>query len=415
MDLSQDIKQEKYQSIFSITVIVAALGYFVDMYDLILFGIVRVASLTALGYTGSALVDYGVLLLNTQMGGMLLGGILWGVLGDKKGRLYVLFGSILMYSLANIGNAFVTDITTYAIARFIAGIGLAGELGAAITLVSEILPQKQRGYGTAIVASVGLLGAVTAAFVGDFLNWKIAYLVGGGLGLALLILRFKMLESGMYNQIHQKDIRKGDFISLFTNWERFSKYMKCVLIGFPMWFVVGVLITFSPEFATRLGVLKPIIAGKAIMFTYIGIVIGDVVSGVGSQLIKSRKKTILAFKLFAIFLIGIYLYSNGLSSTEFYTLCGFIGFAMGYWAVFVTIGAEQFGTNLRATVATTVPNFVRGATIPITLAFKYLINHTSYVNAATIVGSITFIVAFIALYRLDESYHKDLDYLEKYN
>ncbi|HEX2962747.1 MAG TPA: MFS transporter, partial [Ignavibacteriales bacterium] len=357
------------KALMNITIIVSALGYFVDMYDLLLFGIVRVPSLKSIGVTGDALVSTGVYLLNMQMIGMLIGGIIWGILGDKKGRISVLFGSIFLYSVANIANAFVKTPDTYALMRFLAGVGLAGELGAAVTLVSETLPQRLRGYGTAIVASVGILGSVTAALVGDFLPWTTAYIVGGCLGFLLLVLRIKMFESGMYSSIKAMNVRKGDFLSLFTSRKRLFKYLQCILIGLPTWFVVGVLITFSPEFGRKLGITGPISAGSAIMFTYLGLVLGDILSGFGSQIIKSRKKVVYTFLAMTTVLVVVYLYSYGASPTYFYALCLLIGISIGYWAVFVTIASEQFGTNLRATVTTTVPNFVRGSTVPITLSF----------------------------------------------
>ncbi|MCX6152378.1 MAG: MFS transporter [Ignavibacteriales bacterium] len=411
------IQQEKIElkSILNFTVIVASLGYFVDMYDLVLFGIVRVSSLKALGVTGDNLVNVGVYLLNMQMIGMLIGGILWGILGDKKGRVSVLFGSIALYSVANIANAFVTTPSAYAVMRFLSGVGLAGELGAAITLVGESLPQKTRGYGTAIVASVGIMGSVTAALVGDFLPWNTAYIVGGVLGLGLLLLRVKMFESGMYAKLKSTDVRKGDFLSLFTSKERLVKYVKCILIGLPTWYVVGVLITFSPEFAKHLNITGVISAGKSIMFTYIGLVFGDIVSGFGSQLIKSRKKIVFTFLSLTTIFVIVYLFSYGASVTYFYALCTVIGFSIGYWAVFVTIGSEQFGTNLRATVATTVPNFVRGATVPITLSFNALRTNLDIIHSAMIVGAVVMLIAFVSLYYMEESYHKDLNYLEKYD
>ncbi len=406
--------QNQNVSVLSLTVIVAALGYFVDMYDLVLFGIVRVPSLMSLGLRGEALVEKGVFLLNMQMTGMLLGGIIWGVLGDKKGRLNVLFGSILLYSIANIANAFVTSVALYSAARLLAGMGLAGELGAAVTLVSEILPTEKRGYGTAIVASVGILGSVTAAFVGDFLAWQTAYVVGGLLGVVLLILRLKMFESGIYKTVQNSTVKKGDFLSLFTNRQRFRKYLRCILIGVPTWYVVGILITFSPEMAKALGVSEPINAGKSIMYTYIGLVFGDIISGFGSQIIKSRKKTVLVFLSMAVVLVTAYFFIAGITAFWFYALCLVIGISIGYWAVFVTIGAEQFGTNLRSTVATTVPNFVRGATVLITLSFVYLRAYLGIIQSAIVVGIVTFAIAFLALWGLEESYHKDMDYLEEY-
>lgn len=402
------------RSAFNFTVLVASLGYFVDMYDLVLFGIVRIESLTALGVSGDDLATKGVFLLNMQMIGMLVGGIIWGILGDKKGRISVLFGSIALYSIANIANAFVTDVPGYAICRFFAGVGLAGELGAAITLVSEILKKEARGYGTTIVASVGIMGSVAAGFVGDHFSWKWAYIFGGLLGLVLLVLRAKMLESGMFKSVQSNlAIKRGDFLSLFTNRRRFLKYLRCILIGLPMWFVVGILIILSPEFAVILGVKGNVSAGNSIMYAYSGLVLGDVLSGFSSQALKSRKKIILVFLLLTSIFVSVYLGSSALSLKAFYALCFILGISIGYWAVFVTIASEQFGTNLRATVTTTVPNFVRGAVVLITLSLEALKSTLGLVGAAYLVGFTTIAIALFALYFMEETYHKDLDYLEE--
>ncbi len=395
----------------SAIVIVAALGYFVDIYDLILFSIVRISSLKSLGVTGDALLSDGVMLLNMQMAGMLIGGILWGILGDKRGRISVLFGSIIMYSVANILNGFVMDVQQYAVLRVIAGIGLAGELGAGITLVSEVMSKESRGYGTTIVASVGILGAVVAAFVADIFDWRTAYFVGGGLGLLLLFLRIGVYESGMFKNIKKDEIGRGQFQHLFTNWARFKKYVKCILIGAPLWFVVGVLITFSDAFAKALGV-EGIAPAKSVMFTYIGLAFGDLLSGYLSQYFKSRKKIIFAFILATNILIVIYLFFNNFGSFYFYSICLLLGVSCGYWAVFVTNASEQFGTNLRATVTTTVPNFVRGAVVPLTLLFQYLKGPTGIIFSAAIVAGIALLLAYISASKLEETYGKDLDYIE---
>lgn len=401
------------RALLNMTVWVAALGYFVDMYDLVLFGILRVPSLKALGISGDALVSWGVFLLNMQMAGMLVGGLVWGVLGDKLGRVSVLFGSISLYSIANILNAFVATTGQYALLRFAAGAGLAGELGAAVTLVGETLPTRLRGYGTAIVASVGILGSVCAALVGDFLPWNSSYLVGGGLGIALLVMRMKVMESGMYHSMKRMEIPHGDFIWLLSSWKRFRKLLHSTLIGLPTWFVVGILITFAPEFGVRLGLTGPVTSGRAIMFTYIGLVFGDVVSGFASQWCGSRKKIVRLFLLMTVACITAYFLLRGISPGSFYALCVATGFSIGYWAVFVTIASEQFGTNMRATVATAVPNFVRGATLPITYSFELLRGKLDIVPSAVIVGVATFAIAFWALHNLEETYHKDLDYLER--
>ena len=400
------------KKIFTTSVIVSALGYFVDIYDLILFGIVRVPSLTQLGYSGEDLIKNGIFLLNTQMAGMLLGGIIWGILGDKKGRISVLFGSIFLYSIANLANAFVNDLTSYALCRLFAGIGLAGELGAAVTLISEILPKEVRGYGTAVVASLGVSGAVAAAIVGDIFDWKTAYVIGGVLGLMLLVMRIKMFESGIYESIKDSKISKGNFLKLFTNKNRLFRYLNCILIGLPIWFVVGVLITFSPEFGKVLGVTEPISAGKSIMFTYIGLIFGDFTSGFFSQYIKSRKKVIAVYIVLTFIFILVYLFSRNISLGFFYTICIMLGLSIGYWAVFITIAAENFGTNLRSTVTTTVPNFIRGSVVLITLLFGFLRGSMGMIYSALLVGLLTIIIAAISLYNLDETFGKDLDFIE---
>ncbi|MCC6866551.1 MAG: MFS transporter [Ignavibacteria bacterium] len=395
----------------SIIVIAAALGYFVDIYDLILFSIVRIASLKSLGISGDALLSDGVMLLNMQMAGMLIGGILWGILADKKGRITVLFGSIILYSLANILNGFVTDIHQYSFLRFFAGIGLAGELGAGITLVSEVMSKESRGYGTTLVASIGIFGAVVAFLVTDLFDWRNAYFVGGGLGLLLLFLRIGIYESGMFKNIKNDNISRGQFHHLFTNQKRFIKYLKCIFIGAPIWFVVGVLMTFSDAFAKQLGI-EGVAPAKSVLFCYIGFIIGDLLSGYLSQYMKTRKKIIFYFIIATNILITIFLFFNYYGTFYFYTICLLLGTSCGYWAVFVTNASEQFGTNLRATVTTTVPNFIRGSVVPLTLLFHYLKDSVGIIYSAAIVASISLLLAYISVVSLEETYGKDLDYIE---
>ncbi|GAA4405017.1 MFS transporter [Nibrella viscosa] len=392
---------------------VAALGYLVDMYDLFLFSVVRVPSLKAIGVTGDALLSDGIFLLNMQMTGMLIGGVLWGVMGDKRGRLSVLFGSILLYSLANIGNGLVNTVGQYALLRFIAGVGLAGELGAGVTLVTEVLPKEIRGYGTTIVATMGVLGAILAYFMADLFDWRISYFIGGGLGLMLLVLRINVFESAAFVRAKEKNVQRGNLLMLFNNKARFLKYLQCILIGLPIWFVVGILITFSPEFGQALGLSEPVVAGKAVMLAFTGQVFGDIASGFLSQYLKSRKKVILLFVLLSAVFIVVYLLVPVKDITAFYIICTLLGFANGYWALFVTIAAELFGTNLRATVATTVPNFVRGAVIPLAGLFTLFKPSLGTIASALVVGAITLAVALFALAYLEETFKKDLDYVEK--
>ncbi|PWS29017.1 MFS transporter [Pedobacter yonginense] len=395
-------------------VIVAALGYFVDIYDLVLFSVVRVKSLTEIGVSASDLKADGIFIINVQMFGLLLGGLLWGILGDKMGRIKVLFGSILLYSLANIANGFVTTVNSYALIRFIAGIGLAGELGAGITLVTETMDKEKRGYGTMIVAGIGLLGAAAAATISENFSWQTSYFVGGGMGLMLLLLRVGTFESGLFKHAaNQKQVSKGNFFMLFSKKERLLKYLYCILIGIPLWFVVGILVTLCREFGQELHATETLDAGKGIMFTYFGIAIGDVVTGLLAQFLKSRRKTVFTFHCLSVVSVVVYLTSYGLSGSAFIWICLFMGFSVGYWATFVTIAAEQFGTNIRATVTTTAPNFVRGALIPINLLFGYLASKYSNVTAGFIVMGILTLIAMFALSQLKESFNKDLDYLEE--
>jgi len=402
-----------FKQLLSVPVIVAALGYMVDMYDLFLFNIVRMPSLKEIGLSSDELFDKGLLILNVQMAGMLIGGITWGVLGDKRGRRSVLLGSIILYSIANIANGFVENFDQYVVLRFIAGVGLAGELGAGVTLVAEILPKQIRGYGTTIVATVGLLGAILAFFIADTFSWRISYFVGGGLGLALLLLRIGVFESGIFLHLKKQNVQRGNFLALFTTWKRFSKYISSILIGIPIWFVTGVLILFSPEFGQALGVTEPVNAGKCVMLAFAGQVLGDLVSGYLSQVLQSRKKGMLLFLLGSYALMLVYLLVNTQSVTTFYVFCACLGFFNGYWALFVTIAAELFGTNLRATVATTVPNFVRASVIPISAIFVFGKDNYGITTGGVITATLVILIALAALWRLEETFRKDLDYSEE--
>ena len=410
------------RSAITITVLVASLGYFVDIFDLQLFNIISKSSLQGLGITDPVMIgkyDYSLFLW--QMGGMLAGGLIWGIVGDKVGRKSILFGSILLYSLANIGNAFVTDMTQYSIVRFIAGFGLAGELGAAITLVSEIMHKEKRGYGTMVVVTMGALGAVAAVMLQKanlswfgLANWQTMYLVGGVLGLLLLLMRVGTFESGMFDTMKKNEnVRKGDFLMLFNNRKRMLKYLACIAIGLPVWYCIGILIKFSEGFATTIGVVGPKPdAAFSIMYAYIGLSVGDLISGILSQIFRSRKKIVFVYFIATSLITVLFLTWHGMSTTLFYFMCFAIGTATGYWALFVTMAAEQFGTNIRATVASTTPNFVRGAVIPIVLSFKALEPSFGNVQSAFIIGGVCMLISLISLFYLKESFGKDLDYSE---
>jgi len=401
-----------FKEVLVLPVIVIAMGYFVDIYDLILFGVVRVKSLTELGLDEAGIMYWGSIILNAQMFGMLLGGILWGIMGDKKGRMSVLFASIIMYSVANTLNAFVTSVEQYAFLRFIAGIGLAGELGAGVTLVAEILPKHLRGYGVMAIAAFGVLGVVAANIVAYVFDWRNAYIFGGVLGFALLLLRFRVRESEMFMHNVSDDIKRGDFFSLFKRKDLFVKYIKAILIGVPLWYVVGILVMFSPEFAKTLSISGEVKAGMALMYCYIGLSVGDLASGILSQKLQSRKRAYTIFLIISALTVLYYYSLQGASASEFYFAMFLLGFFCGYWALFITMAAEQFGTNIRATVATTVPNFVRGSVVPVTSSFMLLKDSLGVLGSGAVVGIVVFALGFIMLFYTRETFHEDLDYIE---
>ena len=401
-----------------LTIIIAALGYFVDIYELLLFSIVRKPSLIGIGVPDEkiAMLEASAMVINWQMIGLLIGGIIWGVLGDKKGRLSVLFGSILLYSVANFATGYVQTVDQYAWARFIGGIGLAGELGAGITLISEIMPKKNRGLGTSLVAGIGLLGAVFAYFVFKLTNdWRLCYKIGGGMGIVLLLLRVSVAESMMFAKVKAENISRGNFFMFFNNKTRFKKYMLAILIGLPTWYVIGILMNFSNRFASDLYTGSLIDSGKATMFGYIGISIGDITVGLVSQYFKSRKKALYIFYALTIVFCFFYFSSFNNSDSNMYLICGLLGFSSGFWAIFVTMGAEQFGTNLRATAATTIPNMVRGALPIMNLMFIELFQESmkwSLIQSGIVTGAIVMIIAIIAAIFTEDTFKKDLNYVE---
>jgi putative MFS transporter len=402
--------------IFSLAVIVAALGYFVDIYDLLLFTVVKKESMLQVGATDASLLADSSRVINWQMIGLLLGGICWGILADKKGRLSVLFGSIILYSVANFLTAYIHTVDQYALCRFVAGLGLAGELGAGITLVSELLPKEKRGIGTSMVAGIGLIGAVVAYFTYQFTkDWRLCYKIGGVLGMVLLILRVSVAESGMFLEVKQRSVRRGNFFMFFTNGRRFRKYLNAILIGLPTWYVIGILINQSDRFARSMYGSTTLDSGRSIMFAYIAISIGDILVGFICQWFKSRKKGLLVFYILCL-IFGFLFFSpiNNKDSTMYF-LSAMLGFSTGFWAIFVTMGAEQFGTNLRATAATTIPNMVRGSLPLLNLLFLNLFQKNwgwTLVRSGIITGIIVMLITFIAFYFTEETYHKDLNYTE---
>ena len=411
-------QKEKTYGIFTLPVLVGALGFFVDVYDLLLFNIVRRSSFSDLGVSGEAMKTIGERIISWQMLGLTLGGIAWGMLGDKKGRKSVLFGSILLYSIATIANGFVTSIEQYTWLRFIAGLGLAGELGASITLTCELLPKEKRGIAAAFIATCGIFGTTTAYYV-HYLsdeNWRLCYFIGGGMGLALLFLRVGVLDSRMYNLTKDKHVPMGNFLMLLNNRERFFRYLKCILIGVPCWYVIGVLITFSDEFAKHFGI-EGFDQPKALMLQYLALAAGDMIAGLFSTWIKSRKKTLLIYYcIIIVFTFIFFAFKGGGSALNMYLICMGLGFGSGMSVMYITMSAEQFGTNLRATAAISIPNFVRGFLPLILLLFQGLRHENvfnNYVTAAWVTGVIFILIGLISVIYTSESYGKDLDFVER--
>ncbi|GLU54904.1 MFS transporter [Dyadobacter frigoris] len=401
------------RTVLSLPVIVASLGYFVDVYDLLLFNIVRVPSLRELGLSEAEISAIGAKIYNWQQAGLLIGGFFWGIWGDKMGRRSVLFGSILMYSLANIVCGFTNNVEVYAMLRFIAGLGLAGELGAGITLIAEILPKHLRGYGASVVASVGLAGAIAAFFAVKLTDWRTAYFIGGGMGLVLLVLRFNVLESFLFEKAIESKAKAVQWWKIFTKREKLIRYLRCMGIALPTYLVIGIYATFGNEFAKALGVPGDIQAGSCVLYTYIGIVTGDFFSGILSQWLRSRRKAILIMLLMTLAGVVVLLYGGINSATTLYSCYGWLGFSIGYIAMFLTTTAEQFGTNLRATVTTSVANNVRATTLLTLPVFQFLKPDWGVLQAGASVGIVCFILALLSLWKMEETYGKDLDYVEQ--
>ena len=406
----------KHQSVFNLAVIVASLGYFVDMYDLLLFTIVKRPSLLAVGSTDSTILPDSILVMNWQMIGLLLGGIIWGVIGDKKGRLNILFGSIILYSIANFATAYIHTVDQYVIFRFLAGIGLAGELGAGVTLVSELLPKEKRGIGTSIVAGFGITGVIAAYFTFHWTSdWRLCYEIGGILGILLLFLRISLVESGMFKQVKLQNVSRGNFLMFFADGVRFKKYFTAILLGLPTWCIVGILITQSDRFAKAMFGSTNFDSGRAVMIAYAGIALGDIVAGFVCQYFKSRKKGLLLYYFMCTASILLFFSDFNNSNTSMAVICALLGFSSGFWIIFITMGAEQFGTNLRATATTTIPNMVRGALPLINMMFLNLFQRDmglTLIKSGFYTASIVISVTLIALYFTEETYHKDLNYIE---
>ena len=395
------------------SVAAAALGYFVDLYDIVIFGVVRVASLTDLGITGADNTSWGIQLLNLQMTGMLIGGVAWGILGDKLGRRTALLATIGLYSLANIANGFVTSVGQYAVLRFVAGVGLAGELGMGVTLVAELMPARYRGYGTTVISFLGLLGALTASYIGVLLEWRMAYVAGGVMGLAVMGARwYGLRESEMFVARRAQAQHAGDVRLLFKSVSTTGKFLAVIAVGVPIWYVSALFVNLAPEYGKALNLTEPLSVAQALRWQAVGLAIGSALTGLLSEWLGSRKRVLYGCFVALVALVGVLLSLDGASVAAYCAVMFAIGLGQGYWTVFITTAAEQFGTNIRATVATSVPNFVRAMVVPITLGLQLIWGATGLVGGTLLIGAVVFGLGFLALYGLQETWGKNLDYAE---
>jgi MFS family permease len=391
---------------------VAALGYFVDLYDMLIFSSERVEALGSIGVAKQKMGEVGLMLQNYQMLGLVIGGFLFGILADKFGRLRVLFASILLYSVANIGNAFVTNVPAFAVARLIAGIGLAGELGVALSWISESLKPQQRTIATTIVSAFGLLGGVVAAIMATHFHWQTSYMIGGIMGLVLLAFRVSLNESKLFEQTRQSSAKKGNLFQLLSNKKQLKKFVLCVLSGAPAFVLLSIYVTLAPEFGAAFGITEQISVAHGIMVFLIVFAMSDVACGLLSKIMRKRKTPLLIFACLQILSIGYYLLVPPQTVEAFYFRCMLLGFSAGYWGILITNSLEQFGTNIRATVATSTPSLIRGMTIPASIFFTVVSKQTSLVTAGAIVGFSLVAISIVSILLLDDKFENDLNFME---
>jgi hypothetical protein len=247
----------------------------------------------------------------------------------------------------------------------------------------------------------------------ELFDWRTCYYIGGALGLTLLLLRMQVKESVLFKQVKQAGVKRGDFLMFFNNKERALLYLRCIMIGIPAWYIIGVLVTFSDQFGKEFGI-EGIDPGKAIMYQYMAIAFGDLTAGLLSKLLNSRKKALFVFYGITTLFLGLYFgLRGGGSAQNMYWLCAGLGFGTGFSVIYITMSAEQFGTNLRATAAVTIPNMVRGALPLIIILFKGMRNWTgSYVTGAVLTGALLMLIAVYAAIGIRETYNKELDFVE---
>lgn len=394
-----------------LTVLVVALGYYVDAYDLLVMSAVRKPSLLSLGVPESETLNIGLSLLNYQLVGLMIGGVMWGVIADKYGRKKALFGSILIYSFANIANGYINSVNMYYWLRIIAGFGLAGELGVGISLITENVAKERRTISTAIVSFFGMLGASTGGWFGSIFEWQNCFLIGGFAGLLLLLLRLKVEESVMFNEIKDKNVSKGNIWMIIKNPKTLLTYFFCTLAGAASILFIGVFIQSTPELGKLFNL--NITAGIALIWYYLGASVSEIIAGLLSKLLKERKAPIYIFYAISLLAITNFCVNVPNSPYFFYLNCLFLGFGLGWWSQLITLSAELFGINVRATAATSIPTFARAWNIPFSNIFKQNIPNLGIVNSAFGIGVIVVSLAIISITMVKETFENDANFIER--
>ena len=394
-----------------LTVLVVALGYFIDAYDLLIFSAVRKVSLMDLGVAETDTLNIGISLLNFQLIGLMIGGVLWGILADKFGRKTILFSSILIYSISNIANSYISSVDMYYWLRFIAGIGLAGELGVGISLITENIAKERRTVSTTVVSFFGMLGAATGGWLGSVFHWQTCFLIGGFAGFLLLLLRLNVEESHMYLGIKDSKVKKGNILLILKNPKSLITYFFCTLAGSSSFLFIGMFIQSTPEFGKIFNI--SVTAGVALVWYYVGASISEVIAGILSKLLKERKAPIYIFYAISLLAIVIFCVHTPSSPRIYYIHCSLLGFGLGWWSMLITLSAELFGVNTRATAATSIPTFARAWNIPFTSVFKNNIPKLGILNSAFAVGVIVIALAIISATTIKETFENEANFIEE--
>jgi MFS transporter, putative metabolite:H+ symporter len=381
-------------------------GYFIDIFDLVLFSTLRISSFEELKITDPTY--WTVVFFNLQMTGILVGGIFWGKMADIKGRSWSFMGTILVFSIANIINGLTSSLTVYGICRFIAGFGLAGEMGSGIALICEKVPDEKRSLYLGFVSSLGCIGAVLSGWLGDIVYWRYLFIGSGFAGILLTLLRKNLLEPDLFRKTATLNIPRGQWKTLFQSPPDLIRFILLIFLGIPMWYIIGILWSFSTEMTSTIG-LNIFTSGQAILWGYVGVWMGDMLMPFVSQFLKSRIFTI-QICLIMMLLGVIYLFQFQPHSLLSFQLTHiFLGFTIGYWAVYATLCGESFGTNIRALTSTSLPSLIRFSSIPMMIIYQYGRDENE-LNIALGMGLTVLCISMITTYFIKDTFQKDIDF-----